>query len=129
MDTFKETLFTVALSLSFGLVFGSIGSAIGTAMRKKRAARAAPATPATPAPERVERYHRLAGAVIRFFTKSIYLVLGVGLIWTLYFLVLGLADPGLTEYSANGATLIVSVVTIFSIMIAFYEFTHRGEKK
>lgn len=53
------------------------------------------------------------------------LVLFVGLLWTAYCLVLGLIDPAQTEYATNVSQLIVSVLTVFSIIIAFIEFWRR----
>lgn len=54
-----------------------------------------------------------------------FLVLLVGLLWTAYFLVVGLVDPTQTEYAANISELIVGVLTVFSIIIAFVEFWRR----
>lgn len=58
----------------------------------------------------------------RLITSLAFLILGIGLVWTVYYLVLGLVDPTLTEYATNISQLIVSVLTVFSILIAFYQF-------
>ena len=75
--------------------------------------------------EQKERRASFGRSMIRVMSKGMYVVLGIALIWTVYFLGVGLFDPAKTEYAANAATLIVSVVTVFSIMIAFYEFMNR----
>lgn len=64
-------------------------------------------------------------SAIHFFSQAIYILLGIALVWIGYFTIIGIADPTQTEYAANCATLIVSLATIFSIMIAFYEFSNR----
>ncbi|MDL2220021.1 transporter, partial [Ruminococcaceae bacterium OttesenSCG-928-O06] len=51
-----------------------------------------------------------------------FVVLGIGLIWTVYYLILGAVDPAYSDYATNMSQLIVSVLTVFSIIIAFYQF-------
>lgn len=46
-------------------------------------------------------------------------MLTLGLIWCLYFSVLGAMDPNQTEYANNMAELIVAVLTVISIIFAF----------
>lgn len=58
----------------------------------------------------------------KLVTSITFLVLAIGLIWTVYCMVLGLIDSTQTEYATNISQLIVSVLTVFSIMIAFYQF-------
>lgn len=61
-----------------------------------------------------------------FFAKGLkYLTftsLCLGLIWTMYYLVLGVLFPEQTEHATNVSQLIVSVLTVISIIFAFYEF-------
>lgn len=64
----------------------------------------------------------------RYIFFATFLVLGIGLIWTIYFLILGLIDPSQTEYATNVSQLIVSVLTVFSIIIAFYQFLNDRDK-
>lgn len=102
-----------AVGATAGVFFGVIRAAV----RRKNTT-----------PESEEQQQRKASfgrGLVRLMSKSMYVVLGVSLIWTVYFLGVGLFDSAQTEYAANAATLIVSVVTVFSIMIAFYEFMHR----
>lgn len=74
-----------------------------------------------------QRYASSGRRVMGWLTGTVYTVLGISLIWTLYYALLGILDRSLTDYAADAASLIVSVVTVFSILIAFYEFTHRKD--
>lgn len=51
-----------------------------------------------------------------------FIVLFAGLVWTIYFMVLGLVDPSQMDYANSASQLIVSVLTVFSIIVAFYQF-------
>lgn len=67
---------------------------------------------------------------LSIFLKYItLLMLTLGLIWCLYFLVLGAMDSNQTEYANNMAELIVAVLTVISIIFAFFEFIRRDDKK
>lgn len=62
----------------------------------------------------------------RAFVFSITMgVLCIGLVWTVFFLVLGATDPAHTEYANNISQLIVSALTVFSIIIAFWQFMQK----
>lgn len=78
-------------------------------------------------PAYLERAARFVNRVLKFLSNSLYVLLVLCLIWTVYFMVLGIADPTSSEYAANSSTLIVSVATIFSIIIAFYEFIKKDK--
>lgn len=79
-------------------------------------------------PSKAEKKQARRKKLSAFVSRLAFGVLGVGLVWTVYFLILGLVDKSQSEYAANSATLIVSVLTVFSIMIAFYEFLYRDKK-
>lgn len=114
--TFEGLMFSTAIG-------GTVGVFIGIFFQRFKVRRQDPDSPA------YQKSADFISRIFRFLTKSIYAVLAVGIIWTLYFMVIGLVDKRQTEYAANAATLIVSVVTIFSIMIAYYEFMRRGNNK
>ncbi len=57
--------------------------------------------------------------VLKYIT---IVVLLVGLIWCVYFLVLGIVSPQQADYANNMAELIVAVLTVISIIFAFVEF-------
>lgn len=65
---------------------------------------------------------RLA-AVLKYVT---FIMLTIGLIWCIYFLVLGIAVPAQSGYADSMAELIVSVLTVISIMYAVAEFAGRS---
>ena len=56
-----------------------------------------------------------------------FLLLTLGLVWCIYFLVLGALVPSKTDYANNRAELIVSVLTVISIIFAFVEFLRRAD--
>lgn len=64
--------------------------------------------------------------ILSFIIKYLTLLsLILGLIWCLYFLLLGIIIPNQAEYATNMSQLIVSVLTIISIIFAFFEFIRR----
>lgn len=60
--------------------------------------------------------------ILKYFT---FFFLAQGLIWCVYFLVLGAVLPAQAEYATNMSQLIVSVLTVISIIFAFFEFLNR----
>lgn len=61
----------------------------------------------------------------RILTYLTGLILILGLIWCVYFLIMGAAFPAQAEYANNMSELIVAVLTVVSIGFAFYEFIRR----
>lgn len=113
-----DLLFYVGLGLSAGIV---LGGALAPLRRRRQQRRG-----------QTRGWHRAARmnrGILRFLSSAVYAALGVGLVWTLYFLVVGLVDRSQTEFAEQAASLIVAVLTLFSIMIAYFEFMHRGERK
>ena len=68
------------------------------------------------------KFYKVVSAVLKYFT---FLCLILGLLWCIYYLVLGAWDPDLSGYATNMSQLIVSVLTIVSIIFAFFEFLQR----
>lgn len=75
-------------------------------------------------------------SVIRIINKAAYvlkyttfLLLSLGLVWCVYFLILGTVKPTQADYANNMAELIVSVLTVISIIFAFVEFLRRDDDK
>ena len=64
--------------------------------------------------------------VLEFVTM---LMLALGLIWCLYYLVLGAVDASQAEYATAMSQLIVSVLTIVSIIFAFFEFVRASMRR
>ena len=105
-----DLLFSLCLALSFGIVFGFLfGGA--KAMRKP---------PYTE--KQIEAATALRAKVATIVKYLTFFVLTLGLLWCIYFLALGVVDPSQVDYATGMAQLIVSVLTIISIMFAFFEF-------
>ena len=66
-----------------------------------------------------EKLRRVLSAALKYVTL---LALLLGLIWCSYFLVLGAVFPEQSGYATNLSQLIVSVLTVISIIFAFFEF-------
>lgn len=64
--------------------------------------------------------------VVKYLT---ILTLILGLLWCVYFLILGCAVPEQAEYATNMSQLIVSVLTVISIIFAFLEFVRRTDDR
>ncbi len=64
--------------------------------------------------------------VVKYLT---IITLILGLLWCVYFLVLGCIVPEQAEYATNMSQLIVSVLTVVSIIFAFLEFVRRTDDR
>ena len=71
-----------------------------------------------------QRFVNKIALALKYLT---FLLLIIGLIWCVYFLILGALMPSKTDYANNMAELIVSVLTVISIIFAFVEFLRRKE--
>lgn len=116
-------LFQICCALSVGLVVGFLGGAIKVAARK-RSRRAKPYSPEQV--EQTARLIRMSGTVLKFVT---FLFLVLGLVWCVYYLVLGAVEPEQAEYATAMSQLIVSVLTIVSIGFAFFEFLRSSRQR
>lgn len=116
-------LFQICCALSIGLVVGFLGGVIKVAARK-RSGRANPYS--AEQVERTARLIRMGGTVLKFVT---FLFLTLGLVWCVYYLVLGAVEPEQAEYATAMSQLIVSVLTIVSIGFAFFEFLRSSRQR
>lgn len=107
-------LFSFCVCLSVGITMGVAGGHLKSFLRKKEYTE-----------RQKERYQKLWKIGSRFLTFFTLLILVLGLIWSSYFLILGAVSPGKADYANNMSELIVSVLTVVSIMFAFYEFVRR----
>ena len=71
-----------------------------------------------------QRFINKIALALKYLT---FLLLIIGLIWCVYFLILGALMPSKTDYANNMAELIESVLTVISIIFAFVEFLRRKE--
>lgn len=111
---FMRVLFYICLGASFGTVFGVVWGCIRQLRRRKRLSGA-----------QLEAYQKFRIAVSRFLTAGTFLFLALGLIWCVYFLLLGLFFPAQADYANNMSELVVAVLTVISILFAFVEFLRR----
>ena len=118
MESFQVILLAATVGATVGVLVGGLTARLRRRQQRKKYSQ-----------EKWEQMGSFFGSLLKTMSQSVYYILCIALIWTIYYMVLGIADRGLNEYAANNATLIVSVVTVFSIMIAFYEFSHRNDKQ
>ena len=114
-ETDMEILFNICIGLSAGFALGLVGYALRKALRGD-----APYTEKQIAAS--QRLWRIGSRVLACITG---LLLVAGFVWCCYFLILAAADPAQAEYAGNMAQLITAVLTVISIMFAFYEFLRR----
>ncbi|WP_163653594.1 hypothetical protein [Listeria sp. PSOL-1] len=67
----------------------------------------------------------LSHIVASFLSEIVLSVLLVALVWMLYFLAIVITEHKEAAYAMDVTTVIVGVVTVFSALIAFYEFKQR----
>ena len=78
-------------------------------------------------PERLEKAKRMSAFMLQTLKYVTLTCLALGLIWCAYFLVLAMMKPELADYADNMSELIVSVLTVISIIFAFFEFIRRKD--
>lgn len=109
-------LYTLCCALSLGVVAGFCAGALKMRLRMRSGGRLGYNE------ERVRKavaFRKRLSRVLEFVTM---LMLALGLIWCVYYLVLGAVDASQAEYATAMSQLIVSVLTIVSIIFAFFEF-------
>ena len=110
MDLFSK----ICAGLSVGILAGVAAGGIKVLLRGK----------SRPAKNR-EAERRMVSAISALLKYITFLMLAVGLVWCVYFLVMGVAEPQQADYANNMSELIVSVLTVVSIIFAFVEFIRR----
>ena len=104
-------LFIVAVSLTAGCLAGIIfGIILRNTKYKKNS------------DQNTAQVKELLKRINPYINSVTFILLGIGLIWTVYYLILGIVEPSQTGYATNVSQLIVSVLTVFSIIVAFYQF-------
>src|SRR5699024_289426 len=63
-------------------------------------------------------FHKL----VAFLSDTIFSVLLIALVWTIYFLILVVTQHEKAQYAMDVTNVITGVITVFSVLIAFYEF-------
>ena len=110
-----ELIITLCAALSAGIACGVVGGGIKYRLNRNRD---------YPEEKKAAYQHlwKTGSTVMRFATGTI---LALGLIWCAGFLVVGALYPDQADYANNMSELIVGVLTVVSIMFAFYEFVRR----
>lgn len=110
-----EQIITICTALSVGIAGGVAVGALKARLNRNREY----------SEKRIASYQRFwksGSTVLAFITGAI---LAVGLIWTVGFLVLAALYPDQADYANNMSELIVGVLTVVSIIFAFFEFLRR----
>lgn len=111
-------LHNIIIAVSVGIIIGVVIGGVKSLFRRK-----------TPSQKQIEFMGRLVNGfavVLKYITITL---LVIGLLWCIYFLLLGILVPAQAEYADNMSELIVSVLTVISIIFAFVEFIRGKDKK
>lgn len=106
-----EFYYVICRAVSWGLLIGFLLGGVKLAMGRKEFTE-----------KQLAASKLLLGKVIGIVKYLTILTLLLGLLWCVYFLILGCMVPEQSEYATNMSQLIVSVLTVISIIFAFLEF-------
>lgn len=112
-----NTIYDICIGLSVGIIAGTLFGGIKLLLNIRKSY----------SEERELKLRRLIdrfAVIIKYVTM---VMLALGLVWCIYFLVLGAVVPEQTEYANNMSELIVAVLTVISIIFAFVEFLRRTD--
>lgn len=114
-----DLFYKICVGLSVGILTGVAAGGIKVLLREKSGTE-----------KNRESERRMVSAISTLLKYITFLMLAVGLVWCVYFLVMGVAEPRQADYANNMSELIVAVLTVISIIFAFVEFIRRkGEKE
>lgn len=108
----------IFMALSMGIVIGVIFGSLKSVLRKK--------APSSKQVEFMRGVINKFAVVLKYVTMTL---LVIGLLWCIYFLLLGIIVPAQADYADNMSELIVSVLTVISIIFAFVEFIRQKDQK
>lgn len=108
-----EIFYTLCRAISLGVIAGFIIGSFKFLSKKEYSEKHNQA---------MRKFTNQLAAILKYIT---FLLLLLGLVWCIYFLVLGAADPQQAEYANNMSGLIVSILTVISVIFAFVEFLRR----
>lgn len=117
-----DFLFTLCSALSLGVLVGFFAGALKVFSHARRREFRYSEVQV----RKAAVFRRRVSTVLKFVTM---LMLALGLIWCVYYLVLGAVDASQAEYATAMAQLIVSVLTIVSIIFAFFEFVRASSQR
>lgn len=111
-------LYHICIGLSIGVVLGFVIGGIKTLLHRS--------SYSDQKAESIRRLTNKIATILKYFT---FLLLLLGLIWCVYFLIMGIMIPEQSDYANNMAELVATVLTIISILFAFVEFVRpKGDK-
>lgn len=108
-----EIFYTICRAVSIGVIAGFIIGSVKFFSKKEYSEKRSQAK---------RKFINQFSAVLKYIT---FMLLTLGLVWCIYFLVLGAVDPLQAEYANNMSGLIVSILTVISVIFAFVEFLRR----
>lgn len=108
-----EIFYTLCKAISLGVIAGFIIGSLKFLSKKEYSEERSQAA---------RKFINQLAAILKYIT---FLLLLLGLVWCIYFLVLGAVDPLQAEYANNMSGLIVSILTVISVIFAFVEFLRR----
>ena len=111
-----RSLFQICVALTIGLFIGVLLGVIKAIFHRKEYSK-----------KEIESTKKLIMYTANILKYITFAMLVCGLIWCVYFLVLGIVVPSQVDYANNMAELIVAVLTVISIMFAFMEFLKRKD--
>lgn len=112
-----EEIYYICIGLTSGVIIGFLTGGFKLLRRK----------PYTE--KKIQKTKKLINKAANVLKYVTFLLLVLGLIWCVYFLILGAVIPGQADYANNMAELIVSVLTVISIIFAFVEFLRQKNKE
>lgn len=110
-----DLFYNICVGISLGIIGGFLAGALRLAFKKNYSEQQVAVT---------GHMIKIIANVMKYLT---FLFLILGFIWCVYFLILGAVMPNQAEYATNMSQLIVSVLTIISIIFAFFEFLRRAK--
>lgn len=108
-----EIFYMICRAVSIGVIAGFIIGSVKFFSKKEYSEKRSQAK---------RKFINQLSAVLKYIT---FMLLTLGLVWCIYFLVLGAVDPLQAEYANNMSGLIVSILTVISVIFAFVEFLRR----
>lgn len=108
-----DVLYSLTVALSLGIIIGFLSGSKKLIQRP---------TYTDKQLEKAAKRNKRVADVAKYLT---FMILSLGLIWCIYFLVLGAVDASQVDYATGMSQLIVSVLTIVSIAFAFFEFLRK----
>lgn len=105
-----EFIFMICRGISLGVIIGFLLGGLRLLKRPRYSE------------QQIRNTQRKMKKISNIFKYIVFMALALGLIWCIYYLVLGICDPEQSGYATNMSQLIVSVLTVISIIFALFEF-------